>query len=171
MADIIKTFDDNAGGVVDPIRRSQNEDVAKMRASLLSCTNNPALARTALNNITVLRVYHQIARIIKYTELVDKIEDKVYESLQSTIDKANTDSPSTWMMLLEAEERLQRIMIESQKLIQPYLDLQSFDMIDLATTSEEDRPSAIQLNADSRDRLRSSAQQVLLQLQAASGGD
>lgn len=162
MSDI-NTFD---GGLLDPLRRSQKADIEQMRASLLACNDNPALARTALNKITVLRVYHQIARIIKYTELVDKIEDKIYESIEHTVDNANTASPSTWMMLLEAEEKLQKLMIESQKLISPYLDLQSFDMVDLANTEDADRVSAIQLNADTRDRLRNSAQQVLLQLQA-----
>ena len=104
--DIIKTVD----GVVeyeDPIYQSQKADVAKMREALLVCSDgNAGVVKQALNNITVLRVYHQISRIIKYTEMCDKIEQKIYESLDNTLNNSNPNSPSTWMMLMEAQERL-----------------------------------------------------------------
>lgn len=161
--DIIKTVD----GVVeyeDPIYQSQKADVAKMREALLVCSDgNTGVAKQALNNITVLRVYHQISRIIKYTEMCDKIEQKIYESLDNTLNNSNPNSPSTWMMLMEAQERLQKLLIESQKLLQPYMDLDSFKIMDI-TSDTSDIPAAVSMNSDMRAQIQSKAQAVMLQL-------
>ena len=56
-------------------------------------------------------------------------------------------------------------MIESHKLIQPYLDIKEFSVVDLVP-QESTAASSTQFNmkSEDRDRLRSNAQQVLLQL-------
>ena len=101
-----KTVEDSVR-IHDPLLRKQKEDVAKMRASLLSCSDDPTSSTTALKNITVLRVYHQISRIIRYLEMMDKIEDKLYESIDYQLDNLNTSNPVTWMQLLTLQERMQ----------------------------------------------------------------
>lgn len=163
----LKTFGEPTDiRISDGLQSSQTEYVQKMREAMLTCTNNPSMAKAALNNVTVMRIYHQIARIIRYIEMCDKIEDKIYQSIDFTLSTANVASPSTWMILMTAQERLQKLMIESQKLIQPYLDLQSFDMVTLVNGQDDANKTALKLNADTRERLRARAQEVLLELDA-----
>lgn len=161
MHDIIETVDS-----LNPLYAKQKEDVARMRAALLSCSStnlSSSTAKMALKNITAMRIYHQIARIIKYLELMDKLEDKLYKSLENTIDKMDDDSITTWTLLLKAQESLQKQMIESHKLLQPYLDLQSLDIIDMIPDSdnETNNVAASLISADSREKLRNAANLVL----------
>lgn len=156
-----------ASAQLDPLYAKQREDVANMRTSLLMCNIDPSLTQKAMKNITVMRVYHQIARIIKYTEMMDKIESKMYESIDYQLDNMDPARPTTWMTLLNIQERLQKTMIDSMKLIQPYLDLTEYTTIEAPSSEPRD---TVTLDANSRERLRSSAQQVLLQLNN-SGGD
>lgn len=164
MSDL-KTVDGSTT-ILDPLYQKQKEGVAKMRTSLLACSEDVVTTKQAIQNITTMRVYHQIVRIIKYIEIMDKLEDKLYASIDATIDNANEDSPSTWMMLLNIQERLQKTMIESHKLLQPYLDIQEFSVVDLTAQSVNESSSPTILNADSRDKIRSSAQAALLALGA-----
>lgn len=153
-------------GTVDPLIAKQREDVARMRTSLLACDANPQLASTALKNVTVLQVYHQISRIIRYTELCDKLESKLYESMDSLIDRLDTDSNLTINALLNAQERLQKLMIESNKMLAPFLDMTSYiESVRVDAASEDNAPKAtIALDATRREKLRNSAKQVLLEL-------
>ena len=161
MSDI-KTVDDSIQEITpqDSILIKKKADVAGMRAALLSCADDPQSTISALQRITVLRVYHQVARIIKYLEQMDKIEEKLYQSIDCTLDKLDPENPTAWMVLLNIQERLQKNLIESHKLLQPYLNVQEFNldsMMPVSTTSI----SASIIPRESRDRLRISAQQVL----------
>lgn len=162
--DHLNTFEESK--VTDPLYAKQREDVAKMRASLLACNMDPSLARTAVNNIAVLRVYHQITRIIRYTELMDKLEDKLYESIDNTIDRLNPESQSTWMMLMNIQERLQKTMIESQKMLAPLKDLVEMDLT-LDTESSYAQNTKSILDASARDNIRTKANAILVELNAA----
>lgn len=162
--DDIKTVD-SSEVVYDPVYQRQKEGVAKMRASLLACTDeNGVTIRGTIESITAMRIYHQMMRIIKYTELMDKIEDKLYKSIDNMLDNSPDDA-ATMVMLLNVQEKLQKSMIESHKLLQPYLDIKEFSVVDLVP-QESTAASGPQLNmkSEERDRLRSNAQQVLLQL-------
>lgn len=147
---------------LDPLRRRQNEDVAKMRASLLACSDDLSKSKKAIQDITLSRVYHQLARIIRFTEMMDKVEDKLYEAMDAAIDKMDPDNMTTWMVLLNMQERLQTNMINSHKLLAPYLDTEQFniDSMDVVDENVID-PTTLSLNRDSRDKLRQSAQKVL----------
>lgn len=154
-------------GVRDPLYAKQIEDVAKMRTSLLSCNDDATLTKTALQNIAVLRVYHQIARIIKYTELMDKLEDKLYESIDSALDRMDIENTNTIAMLLDIQGRLQKTMIESHKLLQPFLELQDQSFLEFTTSQEvSPNPNTLSLNANAREKIRISAQAVLQELNA-----
>lgn len=146
---------------VDPLLRKQREDVAKMRASLLACSDDPSSTVTAIRNITVLRIYHQISRIIRYLDMMDKIEDKLYRSIDNAMDRMDEDSPVTWMTLMNIQERLQKNIIDSHKLLQPYLNIEEFGMNDLTVSSTTSDNRDMIISRESRDRLRISAQQVL----------
>lgn len=157
----IKTVD----GVLsasDPLTAKQREDVAKMRASLLLCNgSDSSTAQMAMKNITVLRVYHQIARIIKYLDMMDKIEAKLYDAIDYRLDNIDVFDDEALGTLLSIQRRLQESMIESHKLLQPYLNIEEFKIVDTINTENAQPSGASILNRSSRDKLRSSAQQVL----------
>lgn len=152
---------------MDSLYEKQQEDVASMRASLLKCDlYSPGSAKAALQNITVMRVYHQISRIIRYTELMDKLEDKLYESIEQSLDAMDTSNPSTWLTLLGIQEKLQKAMIESHKLIQPYLNLEELNLVPVVVDApDQDSVASTMFDTDSREKIRTSAQLVLSTLQ------
>lgn len=154
----------NAVRVPDALYSRQREDVAKMRASLLVCSDDPVSSTKALQNITVLRVYHQVARIIKYLEMMDKIEAKLYEAIDYRLDTLDPTNATAWMTLLNIQEKLQKNMLESHKLLQPYLNVEEFSLqtlMPVASTSAVESGAAAVLPKASRDKLRQTAQQVL----------
>lgn len=162
--DDLKTFE---GVLPDPLYEKQKEDVARMRSSLLSCSADPSLAKVAMQNVAILRLYHQVARIIRYLDLMDKLEDKLYSSIEYTVDKMNPESQSTWMMLLNIQEKLQRNMIESQKLLAPVQDLidaANTELFSVVESSTPAIPGTLTLDASTREKLRLSAQTVIRQL-------
>lgn len=155
---------------VDPLYQRQREGVAKMRTSLLAYTDDGgASTRQAIQSITAMRVYHQLVRIVKYLELMDKLEDKMYAAIDYSVEHASASDPATWIQLVTLQERLQKSMIESHKLLQPYLDVQEFNVVDLVPTDHESTTSVI-MSSESRDKLRTNAQAVLAQLQSSGGG-
>lgn len=160
----IKTVDGTPA--LNPIYCRQKEDVAKMRTSLLACNEDTGVStRHAIQNITTMRVYHQLMRIIRYTELMDKLEDKLYSCIDHAIDSASTADPTTWMSLLTIQERLQKSMIESHKLLQPYLDVKEFTVVELASDDVSTKPSPTALTPEVRDSVRSKAQSLILELE------
>lgn len=161
MTDECKTVTSEAE-ILDPLYMKQQQDVAAMRASLLAFNSgDPTSARLAIQKITAMRFYHQLSRIIRYTDMMDKIEAKLYESIDRSLERMNSDSPATWMQLLTIQERLQKSMIESQKLLQPYLDMESLSFVEVPQVAQEVSFGAMIMEQESRDRLRQSAQAVL----------
>ena len=151
----------------DSLYMKQKEDVASMRASLLSCNMmDSASSRLALKRVTVMRVYHQITRIIRYTEMMDKIENKLYESIDHSLETMDSANPSTWLALLNIQEKLQKSMIESHKLLQPYLDDGLFDGVDIPQDSPEQSFTSIHIDQTARDNIRNAAQGVLDMIQS-----
>lgn len=161
--DNFETVEDISKSQTNILREKQKQDVAAMRTSLLASHMDPSLTTTSMKNIAVLRVYHQMNRIIQYTELMDKLEAKLYEALEYQIDNADTTRPTTWMQLLHVQEQLQKNMIESQKLLQPFLDLTEYTA-DNAEVIDTQAENTIALDANSREKLRNSARAVLHQL-------
>lgn len=157
----------------NPILAKQKEDVAKMRTSLLSCNDETGISISqTLNHITAMRIYHQLTRIVRYTEMMDKIEDKLYQAIDYQLDNCEVSDPQTMLTLLGLQEKLQKAMIDSQKLIEPYLNAQLFNVVDLAPTTDTtaENPITKQLiTSESRDKIRFTAQSVIEML--AAGGE
>lgn len=159
----LETVQDTSS-VKDTLISKQKEGVARMRTSLLAFDDNGQVSRKAIQSITNLRIYHQLTRIVRYTEMADKLENKLYECIDNSIDNLDDDSPATWLALLEVQGRLQKLMLDSHKLLQPYLDLQEFSISDLSSSQDETNSTLI-LNSASRDKLRLTAQNVLKALE------
>ena len=141
---------------------NQCSDVSKMKTSLLSCNkNDPDSAKKAIQYITAQRVYHQISRIIRFTELMDRVEDKMYESIEMDMDNMDTADPMTWKTLLTLQSKLQESMIESHKLLEPYLKLETLTSVEVPKDDPNDTFTSMILDQQSREKLRTSAQEVL----------
>ena len=158
----LKTFEG-----LDPLIAKQKEDVAKMRTSLLACTNNPKLASAAFKQVTVLKVYHQMIRIIRYTEMCDKIENRLYGMIDNVL-QTSGDSIFELRRLLDIQERLQKLIIESNKILAPYLNMTEYiETVESENSEDGASYKTIDLDATKRERLRNSAQQVLAELNKA----
>ena len=143
--------------VEDPLITRQREDVSEMRTSLLSCNvnKNPRSIKEAISNITILRIYHQLMRLVRYTEMIDKIEDKMYQSMDRTL---NSENPN-WVMLMTMQDGLQKLMNDSNKSLKPYMDmLKNYNISEIPTASVENNTS---LDYKARDSVRSKAQEIL----------
>ena len=173
--DDIKTVDNpqiqisNApsSSTMDELCAKQKEDVAKMRASLLSCPPEDSVSvENAIRGVTVMRIYHQLTRIVRYTELMDKLEAKLYDAIENTIDSSD-ESAATWVLLLNIQEKLQKSMIESHKLLQPYMDVKEFNMKDLFSSTEVQTTGKQIADQETREAVRQKANQVLIALKQA----
>ena len=167
MMNNINTF--NVDSNIDPLYAKQREDVAKMRASLLACNEeDPLITKSAIRNITILRIYHQLTRIIRYTELMDKLENKLYNSIDCVLSNYADNDVESIVMLTKLQTELQKNMIESSKLLAPYMDLINTDFIELVNqqSTVSSNPTSSTLNANERERIRNSAQAVLIELNA-----
>lgn len=148
----------------DPLVERQKRDVEQMRTSLLLCnTEDGNLAKQAIRNITVLRVYHQIARIIKYLDMMDKIENKMYEAIDNSLNTADVYDGDSWAKLMAMSSKLQEIMIDSQKLLDPYLKLKEYIEAPIVS-GEVHTPDTMGMDSATRNSLRVKAQAVLLEL-------
>lgn len=146
----------------DALYNKKQEDVAKMRASLLACSDKPEDIANTVKKITILRVIHQISRIISYLDVMDRIEERLYQAIDNTIDTIDMNDFSSWGILLNLQSRLQDNMIESHRLLEPYLKIKDLDMLDISEYEDVyDNPENQLLSRDSRDKLRQNAQQVL----------
>lgn len=141
----------------------QMNDVSSMRSALLSFPkSDPQAAVKAIRNVTLLRVYHQVERIVRYTEMCDKIEDRMYQSINAKLDNTSPDDESLWYTLLGIQDKMQKIMIESHKLLEPYLSLEQLQALEVPQQADPaDSFTSMILDQESREKVRTSAQQVL----------
>lgn len=169
--DNIETVD-TAIVITDPLYKRQKETVDKMRTALMATdSSDPSSTRHVMQSITAMRIYHQVTRIVKYLDLMDKLENKLYESIDCAIDNASASDPETFAILLDIQTRLQKNMIDSDKLLQPYLNMQSYsEVVDLASIDTAPDDSMQIMSSEKRDKLRANAQSVLEMLDL-SGGD
>ena len=153
--------------LTDPLLKEQKDQIAMMRSTYVSFNKqDPNGAQRAIQNITVLRIYHQMARIIKATEVMDALEDKLYDSILSNIGEMDSFDPTTMMMLLKVQEQLQENMIQSQQLIKPYIDMNILSFAPQPETEATPFGVAI-ISQESRNNIRTGAQALLTELKKA----
>lgn len=148
---------------IDPLYQKQQDQVNQMRTYLLSCNeHDPRSVKYALQNVLVLRVYHSITRVVRYLDMMDRLEDKLYQTIENSVMTMSDADPRTWLTLLNIQERLQKIMIDNQKLLEPYLNISELSFLDVPVEPEVSDTFANKVfDQDSRERIRTSAQQVL----------
>lgn len=149
----------------DKLYTQQKDDVQKMRSSLLACSGDIYSAQKAIQNITIMRIYHQMSRIIKYLEMMDKLEQKMYRSLDRTLE-GSADTPATVLLLLTIQEKMQKAMTESEKLLKPYLDAGLYQDSFNSAQMGANEPAESILTPEARSKVRTSAQNILRALES-----
>lgn len=141
----------------------QMKDVSNMRASLLSFNkSDPQAAVKAIRNVTILRVYHQLERIVRYTEMMDKIEDRIYQSIESKLQMSDPDDEDIWATLIPIQERLQRTMVESHKLLEPYLNIETLSALEVPQAEDPATSfTSMILDQEGREKVRTGVQELL----------
>ena len=140
----------------------QQRDVAAMRSSLLNFDRrDPSAARKAIQNVTLLRVYHQLKRIVRYTEMMDKIEDRIYQSIDAKLLNSSPDDETLYLQLIPIQERLQKAMVESHKLLEPYLTSESLTALEVPQEDTSTSFASMLLEQESREKVRTGVQQLM----------
>lgn len=153
----ITTLDNNPKSA-DALTDQQQSDVSAMRSALLDCDRSDAASVSfALQSIFSMRVFHHLSRLVKYTEYIDKIEQKMYESMDRFMDNLDETDTSGWLVLMNAQEQLQKIMMNSQKLLEPYSNVSLY----IPERPIEDSFGNGLLDQTERKKLRESAQLIL----------
>lgn len=173
--DELKTFEesdntsiDTPETFVDPLLKEQKQQAAQMRDALLTCKKNDITsAKIALQNIAILQVYHQVSRIIRYTELMDRIEDKLYDSIDMNLAQMDEADPNTMILLLKVQSQLQESMVLSQKLLEPYMNIDLASIAPPVEINEETSFGAAIIPKESRNAIRNGAQALLTELRNA----
>lgn len=173
--DELKTFEesdntsiDTPETFVDPLLKEQKQQAAQMRDALLTCKKNDITsAKVALQNIAILQVYHQVSRIIRYTEMMDRIEDKLYDSIDMNLAEMDEADPNTMILLLKVQSQLQESMVLSQKLLEPYMNIDLASIAPPVEINEVTSFGAAILPKESRNAIRNGAQALLTELRKA----
>ena len=172
--DELKTFEESAESLdtsdtsIDPLLKEQKQQAEQMRSALLSCKKNDITsAKIALQNIAVLQVYHQVSRIIRYTEVMDRLEDKLYASIDANLAEMDEFDPNTMILLTKIQGDLQKSMVMSQELLKPYLDIDLASIAPPVEINEETSFGAAIIPKESRNAIRNGAQALLTELRNA----
>lgn len=142
---------------------SQVDDVQQMRDKLLSFDRtDPSSITKALQNVTLLRVYHQLKRIVRFLDMMDKIEDRIYQSIDAKLEAADADDQDLWFTLIPIQERLQKTMVESHKLLEPYLNMEQLSSLSIPEQSDPTASfTTMILDQESREKVRTGVQELL----------
>lgn len=149
---------ENSTKPADTLTVQQQSDISAMRSALLNCDRGDAASVSfALQTIFSMRVFHQLSKLIKYTEHMDKMEQKMYESMGRFMDALDETDTTSWAVLLNTQEQLQRLMMNSQKLLEPYSNVSLY----VPEQPVEDSFGNGLLDQNERKKLRESAQHIL----------
>lgn len=151
--------------LVNPLLREQTEQAAQMRDALLSCRKSDVTsAKVALQNIAVLQVYHQIARIIRYTETMDRLEDKLYASIDANLSSMDDFDPNTMILLTKIQSDLCKSMVLSQDMLKPYMNIDIESLLPPVDANDDTAFSTAIIPKESRNAIRNGAQALLTEL-------
>ena len=167
MDDIVETVDGQVSvenNQTNPLTAVQKESISRMRGALLSLSvEDSTNVKATIQQVTVLRIYHQLIRIVKYLDMMDKLEDKLYQTIDIQLETMDMYDSATMQELIVVQTQLQKSMVESHKLLQPYLEIQNLPISELMPDTTSDTVTSI-IPETSREKLRLAAQTVLSEL-------
>ena len=153
----------------DPLYAVRRESTERMRTALLSYSlDDPYSAAFAIKQVTLLRVSHQVARIVQYLDMMDRIEEKLYIAINNELEAADLYDPMTLNHLLAIQSKLQETIIESNKLLTPYLNMEQYPAFENIEQLSQPDEELLSLPAKQRDELRENASAILAELNTLS---
>ena len=158
----------------DPLSSIKAEAIDRMKTAMLAASlDDPLSAATAIRQVTIMRVYHQVSRIVQYLDLMDKLEESLYKNIESELNLLEVESLSdsnfnTISKLLAIQEKLQKSIIESNKLLAPYLDMEQYPAFNTIEVSTPVSDNILSVESEQRNSLRETASSVLKELEALS---
>ena len=161
----------NDGATFDPISSMKAEAIERMRVSLLSASlDDPLSAASAIRQVTIMRVYHQVSRIVQYLDLMDKLEETLYNSIDLELSVINSGGAlennfTAITKLLAIQEKLQKSIIESNKLLAPYLDMEQYPAFNAIEASTPVSANVLEVESTQRNLLRENAGSILKELE------
>ena len=164
MVDDSKTFGDHDR--YNPVSSLRKETVARMETALLSVSlDNPSESAIAIKQVTILRVYHQVIRIIQYLDLMDKLETKLYDAIDTELEFNECDSNFARLSrLLAIQEKLQKSIIESNKLLAPFLEMDQYPAFESINSIIPAEAQVFDVSSSKRNELRENASAILKDL-------
>jgi hypothetical protein len=161
MSDV-NTFDSSS--TPNPTYEQQKQGVSKMREALLASADGTMTVSTAMQRVTALRIFHQMNRVIQYTEMMDKLEAKLYEAMDFAITATDITNRHDMLILVGLQERLQKNFLDSQKMLQPYIEMGEAFKNYVEYTEDNDILKDQLASPDGREHIRIAAQRVIKQL-------
>lgn len=161
----------NDGATFDPISSMKAEAIDRMKVALLSASlDDPLSAASAIRQVTIMRVYHQVSRIVQYLDLMDKLESSLYKSIEFELDMINSggcieNNFQAVTKLLAIQEKLQKAIIESNKLLAPYLDMEQYPAFNAIEASTPVSANILEVESTQRNLLRENAGSILKELE------
>jgi len=141
----------------------RHESIERMKLALLSASlDNPTSAASAIRQVTIMRVYHQVTRIVEYLDLI-------YRSIRLEMNDIGADESNlkTITKLLTIQEKLQKSIIESNKLLQPFVESDNMPMFnEIEANAEVLSDDEKLLPSEDRSKLRENANEILKELKA-----
>ena len=104
---------------------------------------------------------------MRYTEMMDRIEDKLYDSIDMNLAEMDEADPNTMILLLKVQSQLQESMVLSQKLLEPYMNIDLASIAPPVEINEETSFGAAIIPKESRNAIRNGAQALLTELRNA----
>lgn len=146
----------------------QAQFLDKMKSAMLSVSNSssPQLSSSAIKQVVLLRTLHTLNRIIMYTELMDKLEHKLYSSIMHEIKLCDDGDADKLYSLLAIQEKLQKSISESVKLLQPFAQMADSAISQFVQEATITVEASDTLEASEREKLRNSANAVLKELKS-----
>lgn len=152
----------------DPLSSLKHESISRMKTALLAVSlDDPYSAAAAMQQVTMLRIYHQVTRIIQYLDLMDKLEDRLYESIQEELEYPTaTDNVTVLTRLLGIQEKLQKSIIESNKLLAPYLEMDQYTAFASVEAPTPISAQVLDISSNERNALRENAGAIINELKS-----
>ena len=171
MDETTKTVGGRDTSQYDPLRSLKRESIDRMKAVLLSASlDDPLSAVSAMKHVTIMRAYHQVVRIVQYLDLMDKLEEKLYESIEIELATTSSlDGGTEIYKLLTIQEKLQKSVIESNKLLAPYLDMEQYPAFESIESATPVSAQVLEVSQSERKSLRENAGAILCELKELDG--
>ena len=85
----------------------------------------------------------------------------MYQSIDSLLNTSDPSDPTLYLQLIPIVERLQKSMVESHKLLEPYLSSEALTALEVPQEDTSTSFTSMLLEQESREKVRTGVQQLM----------